>query len=257
MNKKIQYLLIDSDFVSGSSNNFTVTFGPTSNTFIEDIRSVIGIKLVDFYVTQIGSSADGTGNEAKYVDIYCPQVPTPAQLLSERSGQLFARVALERNFKGGSGLIVQDKQWKGFSRETKYFNPITIQKLNFILFEHQGDNDYVTLKPDAEFYMILEVTTLDIDSPPKEDPNKKIIEAIENLGDKFENFISTIQTPPPKPKQKIPLGYFLVGLILVGGGIYMLLKRLRSQNVAVGAVPAPMQVPVPGAMRAPGASRLM
>ena len=66
--KKVQYLIIDSEFVNGTNNNFSVTFGITSNTFIEDMREVIGIKVVDFYITQIGGSDDGTGNTAKFVE---------------------------------------------------------------------------------------------------------------------------------------------------------------------------------------------
>ena len=87
--KKVQYVMIDSNFVTGTNNTFSVNFDIRSNTMIESMRDVIGIKLADFFVTQIGSSDSGNVNAAKYIDIYCPDVPTPGQILDERRGQLF------------------------------------------------------------------------------------------------------------------------------------------------------------------------
>ena len=178
--KTVQYLIIDSEFVHGTNNNFSVTFDNSSNTFIDNMRDVIGIKVVEFYVTQIGSASNGVGNEAKFLDIICPQVPTPGQMLSERNGQVLARIALERSFGGSSNLIIHDKQWKPFTRSTKYFNPITIKRLDFLIYEHQGDMDYLPLQPDSEFYMILEITTRDPESPP-EDTNLRVVEVVEKL----------------------------------------------------------------------------
>jgi hypothetical protein len=253
--KKIQYLIVDSEFVIGTNNNFSIRFDITSNTFIEDMREVIGIKVVDFYVTQIGEGGDdGRSNQAKFIDIICHDVPTVAQMLSERTGQVLCRVPLERGFNGSSDFVVHDKQWKSFTRETKYFNPISIQKLNFELWEHQGDGDYVPLQPDAEFYMVLEITTRDATAPP-EDTNLRVVEAVEKLGKKFDRLAKSIQNPPPPPKQKIPLGYIFIGVVIVAGVIYML-TRTRSTPTpnpvpAVGpAVLAPPAVPlrVPGAM---------
>ena len=36
--KKVQYINVDSDFVEGTNNNFSVTFGLKSNVFIEEIN---------------------------------------------------------------------------------------------------------------------------------------------------------------------------------------------------------------------------
>ena len=256
MGKNIQYIIIDSEYVTGTNNNFSVTFGLNSNTFIEQMRDVIGVKLVNFYVTQIGSNDDGTYNEAKYLDIYCAEIPTVAQMLSERSGQVFARVGLERNFKGGTGTIIHDKEWRQITRETKYFNPMTIQKLSFQIWEHQGDKDYVPLQPDAEFYMILEITTKDI-TVPTEDPNLRIVEALEKLGKKFDRLSKSIQNPPPPPKQKVPVSYVFIGVLVIGGFIYMLTRR-RQGPVPVAA-PGAVAIPGPPAipLRATGASRLL
>ena len=247
--KKVQYLIIDSEFVNGTNNNFSVSFDITSNTFIEDTRDVIGIKVVDFYVTQVGEGGDdGRSNQAKFIDIICHDVPTVAQMLSERNGQVLCRVPLERGYNGSSNFVVHDKQWKSFTRETKYFNPITIQKLNFELWEHQGDGDYVPLQPDAEFYMVLEITSRDPTAPP-EDTNLRVVEAVEKLGKKFDRLAKSIQNPPPPPKQKISLNYIILAILLMGGLFYLFKKSQSTAPPGLGSVPVP-QVPlrVPGAL---------
>jgi hypothetical protein len=211
--KKVQYITVDSGFItSGVKNNFTINFGTDSNTFIQSIKDVIGIKLVDFYVTQVGTNDDGVSDEAKYIDIVCPDIPTPAQILDERNGQVFARIAVERSF-GGTGLFLHDKQWKGSYRATCYFNPISIKSLNFKLYESQGDGDYLPLKNEASFYMVLEVTTIDHQAPPppptRSDTDEKLIQSLDRVCSKLEK----LAAPPPPPK-KFPFYYLLVGLIV-------------------------------------------
>ena len=122
--KKVQYITVDSQYVTGTNNTFTVDISLESNIHIEEMNKVIGVKMVDFYVTQIGQS-DSTGNTnvAKYIDVICPDVPKVAQILDERKGQIFARVPLERSFTGSTAFIIRDKQWKSFNRQTNYFNP--------------------------------------------------------------------------------------------------------------------------------------
>lgn len=232
--KKIQYIMIDSNFVNGTNNNFSVNFDIRSNTMIESIKDVIGIKLVDFFVTQIGKNDSGTLDAAKYIDIYCPDVPTPGQILDERRGQVFNRIPLERNFGGNSSqLFVHDKQWKSFNRNTNYFNPISIKKLNFTLYEHQGDDDYELLQPDASFYMILEITTIDHEAPKPD----KLARSIEKLCRRLDNLPDN---PPPEPVskpvgKKIPFMY-LVGAILaiLGGWFYFMQKGPVAPAVPVG-----------------------
>ena len=218
--KKIQYITIDSEFVqgtpSGSNNTFTVNLGTinasnnvTSNILLQNMRNVIGLKVVDFFVSQIGSSDPGTG--VKYIDILCPDLPDAAQILDERKSKIFARIPLERDFTNGTSLVVNDKQWKSFNRQTNYFNPISIRQLNFQLYELTGATSppyigtYQLLQPDAGFYMILEVTTIDNDviTLPKEDPTVKVVEAIQSLEEKlislFEQFPDLIKTTIPEP----------------------------------------------------------
>jgi hypothetical protein len=207
--KRVQYITVDSEFVTSNNplvtycnNNFSVNFGTSSrsitktdtngvlsttgyastgsNIFVQEMKNVIGIKLVDFYVTQVGSFEMSSGVDGvttlsntstlsvKYIDILCPDLPDTAQILDERKSKIFARIPLERDFSGSSNIIANDKQWKNFDRQTNYFNPISITKLNFQMFELTGVNTstnpngkgtYQLLQPDAQFYMILEVTT--------------------------------------------------------------------------------------------------
>ena len=133
--KKTQYIVIDSDYVDGTNNDFTFNLSLESNTHAESISQVIGLKLVDFYITQVGESNpvnDTTAsNVAKYVDVVCPDVPQKAQMLDERHGQILARIPLERHYDYGSQTVIRDKQWKSFRRKTNYFNPMSIKQLNF------------------------------------------------------------------------------------------------------------------------------
>ena len=89
--KKVQYVVIDSNFVNGTNNTFSLDLTLKSNTHVEDMSRVLGIKLVDFYITQIGDSgASGSSNIAKFVDIVCPEIPKVAQILDERQGQILS-----------------------------------------------------------------------------------------------------------------------------------------------------------------------
>ena len=217
ISKKVQYITVDSAFVQGTNNTFTVNFGSSStstivnqtvnnytytgsNVFVQEIRNVIGLKLVDFYVTQIGSNSSNLTSstpDVKYIDILCPDIPDAAQILDERKGKIFARVPLERNFGNSANVVVNDKQWKSFNRQTNYFNPLSIKSLSFQIYEMQGADSgggYVLLQPDATFYMILEVTTIDnnVVTLPKEDPTVKVVQAIEVLTEKFEKLSELI-----------------------------------------------------------------
>ena len=76
--KKTQYIVIDSDYVEGTNSEFTFNLSLESNTHAESISQVIGLKLVDFYITQVGESNpvnDTTASTvAKYVDVVCPDI---------------------------------------------------------------------------------------------------------------------------------------------------------------------------------------
>ena len=227
--KKVQYVVVDSNFVNGTNNTFSLDLTLKSNTHVEDMSRVLGIKLVDFYITQIGDSgASGSSNIAKFVDIVCPEIPKVAQILDERQGQILARVPLERHFSGSNNAILRDKQWRRFNQQTNYFNPISIKKLNFTINEQQDDGDYVTLQPDAKWYMILEITTVNVKEKPK-DRELQILMALEKLLKKIDRLNDNVERLPDKPPDENPKKYSFGMLIavlvsLLGGFIWWVNK---------------------------------
>jgi hypothetical protein len=194
--KKVQYVLLDSTFVNGTNNTFSLDLTLESNTHVEDIGRVMGIKMVDFYITQIGENSSNLSTDiAKFVDIICPDIPKVAQILDERHGQVLARVPLERHFSGSNGIILRDKQWKSFNRQS-----------NFEIFEQQDDGDYVKLQPDAKWYMVLEITTVNVKEKPK-DRELQILQALEKLLKKIDTLNHNVQKLPDKPLEEKPKKY--------------------------------------------------
>jgi hypothetical protein len=227
--KKVQYVTVDSNFVNGTNNTFSLDLTLESNTHVEDMSRVLGIKMVDFYITQIGQSNSGAStNIAKFIDIVCPEIPKVAQILDERHGQILARVPLERHFSGSNDFILRDKQWKKFNQKTNYFNPVSIKKLNFQIFEQQDDGDYLTLQPNAKWYMILEITTQNIKEKPK-DRELQILMALEKLLKKIDTLNQNVQKLPDKPPEENPKKYsfgmlFAILLSVLGGFIWWVNK---------------------------------
>lgn len=225
--KKVQYIIVDSEFVSGSNNTFTIDLTLESNLHIEEISEVVGIKPVDFYITQIGENdTTGNSNVAKYVDVVCPDVPKRGQLLDERNGQILARIPLERSFTGSNDFIMRDKQWRSFQRQTNFFNPISIQKLHFEIYESQGDGDYKKLQPDANWYMVLEITTIDVKEKPS-DRELQILEALRKLIGKIDELNINVKKLPDKEdiekmeiekKKKYPFRYLIIIILLFISG---------------------------------------
>jgi hypothetical protein len=212
--KKTQYVILDSNFVNGTNNTFSLDLTLESNTHVEDMGRVLGIKMVDFYITQVGENSSNLNTDiAKFIDIVCPDVPKVAQILDERHGQILARVPLERHFTGSDGIVLRDKQWKSFNRKTNYFNPISIKKLNFEIFEQQDDGDYVKLQPDAKWYMVLEITTVNVKEKPK-DRELQILQALEKLLKKIDTLNQNVQRLPDKPPEENPKKYSF-GLLVV------------------------------------------
>jgi hypothetical protein len=224
--KKVQYIIVDSEFVNGTNNTFTIDLSLKSNLHVEEISEVIGIKPVDFYITQVGENDLGNTNVAKYIDIVCDDVPKRGQILNERNGQILARVPLERSFTGSNDFIMRDKQWRSFQRQTNLFNPISIQKLNFKIYESQGDGDYKTLQPDANWYMVLEITTIDVKEKPV-NREVQILEALHKLIGKIDDLNVNVKKLPDKEdiekmeiekKKKYPLRYLILFITMVIGG---------------------------------------
>ena len=230
--KKVQYIVLDSNFVNGTNNTFSLDLTLKSNTHVEDMSRVLGIKMVDFYITQVGESNPNSDNHpsniAKFVDIVCPEIPKVAQILDERHGQILARVPLERHFSHSSHTVLRDKQWKRFQQNTNYFNPISIKKLNFNIYEQQDDGDYVTLQPDSKWYMILEITTVNVKEKPK-DRELQILRALEKLLQKIDRLNHNVERLPDKPPEENPKKYsfgLLVAVLasILGGFIWWVNK---------------------------------
>ena len=232
--KKVQYVIIDSNFVNGTNNTFSLDLQLESNTHVEDMSRVLGIKMVDFYITQVGGSDDTESNIAKFIDIICPEVPKVAQMLDERHGQVLARVPLERHFSGSTAGLVRDKQWKSYQRQTNYFNPISIKKLNFKIYEQQDDNDYVLLQPDAQWYMVLEITTVNVKEKPK-DRELQILEALQKLLVKIDTLNQNVQKlpdkPPEEPKKKYSFGLLVAILVAIFGVFVWSVNRTTPSGI--------------------------
>ena len=227
--KKVQYVILDSNFVTGTNNTFSLDLTLKSNTHVEDMGRVLGLKMVDFYITQVGENDSNLNtNVAKFVDIVCPDIPKPAQILDERHGQVFARVPLERHFAGSNGIVLRDKQWKSFNRHQNYFNPISIKRLDFKIYEQQDDGDYTLLQPDAKWYMILEITTVNVKEKPK-DRELQILQALQKLLKKIDTLNENVQKLPDKPPDENPKKYsfgFLIAILvsIFGGFIWWVNK---------------------------------
>jgi len=227
--KKVQYVILDSNFVNGTNNTFSLDLTLKSNTHVEDMGRVLGVKMVDFYITQVGENDSNLNtNVAKFVDIVCPDIPKPAQILDERHGQVFARVPLERHFAGSNGVVLRDKQWKSFNRHQNYFNPISIKRLDFKIFEQQDDGDYTLLQPDAKWYMVLEITTVNVKEKPK-DRELLILQSLQKLLKKIDTLNENVQKLPDKPPEENPKKYsfgLLVAILVsvLGGFIWWVNK---------------------------------
>jgi len=179
--KTYQYITVDSRFVAPSKNAFTLDFGLTSNIIMREMDTVVGINLRDFYVTKVG---DDDEDSTKFIDVLCPQIPTVSQILDERNGRIFARIPIDRST---SNIIIYDKQWSSWTRHDNFFNPITINKLDFELYEQKGGTGpYQLLNPNTNFYMILEVVTINPEHMD-DDPIDKLNRTIERLTKKIEN----------------------------------------------------------------------
>jgi hypothetical protein len=208
--------------VNGTNNTFSLDLTLKSNTHVEDMSRVLGIKMVDFYITQVGENSSNLNTDiAKFVDIVCPEIPKVAQMLDERHGQILARIPLERHFTGSDEIVLRDKQWKSFNRQTNYFNPISIKQLNFKMYEQQDDGDYTLLQPDAKWYMVLEITTVNVKEKPR-DRELQILIALDKLIKKIDLLNINVQKLPDKPplegSKKIPFGFLIAILVSFFGG---------------------------------------
>ena len=183
-------------------------------------------------VVQIFEPSTTGSNIPKYVDIVCPDIPKSAQILDERHGQILARVPLERHFTETSTTILRDKQWRRFQQKTNYFNPISIKKLNFNIYEEQDDGDYLTLKPDSKWYMILEIATVNVKEKPR-NRELQILDALDRLMVKIGDLNHNVKKLPDaeqlekarKETKKYPFSYLVLMIILILVGVYYITSK--------------------------------
>jgi len=164
-------------------------------------------------------------------------------MLDERHGQIFARIPLERHYNHGSHTILRDKQWRSFRRQTNYFNPISIKKLNFNIYEHQDDGGYHTLQPDSKWYMILEVTSVDIKEKPV-NREAQILEALYALIGKIDLLHESVQRLPNKEeaenilvqvkRKKFSFNYIIIAFVTLLAGYIYYVNKVRAS-----IIPAP------------------
>lgn len=234
--KKIQYIVVDSNFIQkGVSNNFVIDFNNSSNVFIQEMKDVVGMRMVDFYITQVGTNDNGVFNSIKYIDVKCKEIPVAAQVLNERNGIILERIPIERNYSGSTNLVVHDKQWNGSVRKPIFFNPMSIKHLTFELYEQQGDGDYLPLRPSCYFFMLLEVHTLDHKAPPPT-PDRRAEKLLEKISLKLDKLIEVRKVEQVKTK-KIPFHYLIFGVLSVVTGYFFIMRRKAPQVPQVPVAP--------------------
>ena len=156
MDNTHQYISIDS-WMLVNNNNFILDFmqpSPSSNIVLREIDSVIGLKIIDFYVSNATTSTL-TSTNIQYIDVLCPSVPTTWQIKDQRNGVIFDRIFLERDEH-----TIYSKTYKPYYRKDTLFNPIPLSKMQFKLYDMKPTNTYEPLDPNVAFSMTLEVVTL-------------------------------------------------------------------------------------------------
>lgn len=228
--KKVQYVIVDSNMINGTNNNFSVDLTLKSNTHAEDINKVVGIRIVDFYISQ--SSNVSETDVSKYVDVICPEIPKRAQLLDENKGQIFARIPMEHSYTyNGQAYYQDDNHWRSFERPAHYFNPISIKKLSFEFYERRTNGSYLPLYLNGSFYMILEITTIDHKEKPK-NREVQILQALNSLNAKIDELnrnvvrIPTQKEEEEKRNKKYPFAYLLL-FISCFIGMYVTYVNMR------------------------------
>lgn len=216
--KKTQLISLDSrNATSGSSDKCQFRFGLDSNVFIESMKDVVGVRLLDFYITQTGGTAGGTQNLAKIVDIEIDEIPIRGQMLDASLGRLFARVPLVSSTNASIDTVGEvGEQWKGaYETPTRLFNPVALDRLSFRLTQ-VGDTSRDPVPCHAWWFMVLEITTLDHEAPK---PDRLAI-AIDRLSRHIKKMPPPQIVMPVPPESKIPIWKIAVPITIIVGGIY-------------------------------------
>ena len=204
--KKTQLLSLDSRVrTSGTVDNCQFVFGLESNVFMESMRDVICVRLVDYQIATI--------HENGYlIDLQIEEIPKRAQILDSELGMVFARITIDRD---------QSARYN-YDTPPRYFNPITLDRLTIKHTQLSGLNrERTPLQDDSGWMMILEITTIDHEAPK---PDKLAI-AIDKLSDHISKMPPPQLVMPAEPKKKIPLYVVVIPIMLVVGLVVYLTKN--------------------------------
>jgi len=223
LHKKVQYVIIDSDMLDGTPNNFNLNLSLESNIHIEEMSKVIGVKIVNFNLNQLVTESSFL-TSPRYLDIMCDQIPKRAQILNELSGQILGRVPVEQNYRSaGIDVYNDEKNTFIFQKANNYFNPISLKKLNFKLYEKLKNGIYRPfIIGSGAFYMTLEITTIDVKEKPK-NREVQILQALNLLNSKIDELnknvvrIPTQKEEEERQKKKYPFAYLLFILVFLVG----------------------------------------
>jgi hypothetical protein len=233
---KVQYITIDSADVKPHTGTdplrkrhtpVTLDLDLYSNIHFEGMSQVIGLKIVDAYFMQVGGAGARDGGVARLIDIICPQIPTPGQLLTTR-GHVLARCPLEGNAVPAGDDYRFDKQTRLMTRKTNYFNPISIKKLDFSFYELGADDVYQGLQNTREWTITLEVTTIDTKEKPI-NKDQQMLEVMRSLLVKMDSLNKNVRRlpdkPPEPPKEKYSFGLLVLILVTIFGGFVWSVNR--------------------------------
>lgn len=226
--KKTQLISLDSNQrTSGTVDNCIFDLrSPDSKIFLEQLSDVIGIRLIDYHVSNIVSTS--------VIDIQIEDIPTRGQILDQEFGQLFARIPIDRTISlTEPDTISHDQSTDPSHNKTssRYFNPVSIPKLSIRQTRLSGSTrERFPLPSNCGWYMILEITTLDHEAPKPD----RLERAIEELSRHIR------EMPPPQIvqpvegslKTKIPLWKLIVPILLFLGGIFWYTRQKPSEPPA-------------------------
>ena len=232
--KKTQLLSLDSRVkTSGTVDNCQFVFGLESNVFMESMKDVIGIKLIEYHVSDLRGNAF-TG--AYLIDIQIDEVPTRAQMLDTELGKVFARIPIERESNTTNNDIVSRDRvlYREYNTPTRYFNPITLDRLSIRQTQLSGaSRSRADLQNDVGWMMVLEITTVDHEAPK---PDKLAI-AIDKLSDHIKKMPPPQLVMPTEPKKKIPLYMMIIPVAVILGTAYYLKQNKPREPPPVFMTP--------------------
>lgn len=220
--KKTQLLSLDSRVrTSGTVDNCQFVFGLESNVFMESMRDVICVRLVDYQIATLRGNVFSGGY---LIDLQIEEIPKRAQILDTELGMVFARIPIDRDASINQVDDIARDQSARYSYDTppRYFNPITLDRLTIKHTQLSGlSRERTPLQDDSGWMMILEITTIDHEAPK---PDKLAI-AIDKLSDHISKMPPPQLVMPAEPKKKIPLYVVVIPIILVVGLVVYLTKN--------------------------------